>query len=142
MNTQESEDRFDWTAYLEKGYDFKFTEEDLNEFESSEPFEYYMADELKQFGWNSDTACRELLCNAYEKWLVNKALEVSITTRHDRMMHSLTEDLIQYGNIAMYADSEKSNQAIDKAMRVKLALQMLRQGAPRGLTINCRNDYF
>lgn len=140
--TQEQTDRFDWTAYLEKQYDFKFTYEDINIFESSESFKYYMTDELEEFGWNSDTACRELLRSAYEQWLVKKALEVSITTRHDRMMSSLTEDLVHYGNIAMYGDHEKSNQAIDKAMRVKLALMMLRYGAPQGMTINCRNDYF
>lgn len=66
------------------------------------------------------------------------ALEVTITNRMDKLITRMEADLYQLGTIAMFGDHEQSNSAIEKAMRIKLALVWMRQGAPQGMTINAK----
>jgi hypothetical protein len=125
------------SKYLEEQYDLVLSVEEYGVWKGSK---YYKEFAMAEPSWWGDTAQKEYVCQQFEYWLVDRALTHigSFTELMDTTINTMEENLKFLGDIAMWADITKSNQAVEKAMRLKLGLMMLRQGAPKGMTINAK----
>jgi len=129
------------SKYLEEKYDMVLSIEEYGKWKGSRHYKMFS---LAEPSWWGDTAQKELLSQQFEYWLVDRAMNHlgSLTGVLDITINTMEENLKFLGDVAMFGDNDKSRQAIDKGMRLKLALMMLRQGAPKGMTINAKVHQF